>query len=113
MVLPPLFTPVRAVIPLKCCLLKIALDDHAQLHRVSNALQAGTVWINSYCACKLWMRLSYCAQTLPPGMLYNQVPFGGYKQSGIGRELGSYALREYTNVKAVHWNYGEKLDWPL
>ncbi|KAH7105698.1 NAD-aldehyde dehydrogenase [Auriculariales sp. MPI-PUGE-AT-0066] len=70
-------------------------NDQAQLHRVSNALQAGTIWINSYC------------------MLYNSVPFGGYKQSGIGRELGSYALREYTNVKAVHWNFAEKLDWPL
>ncbi|KAF7352867.1 Aldehyde dehydrogenase [Mycena venus] len=32
---------------------------------------------------------------------------------GIGRELGSYALEEYTSVKAVHWNFGEKLDWPL
>jgi aldehyde dehydrogenase (NAD+) len=30
-----------------------------------------------------------------------------------GRELGSYALEEYTSVKAVHWNFGEKLDWPL
>ena len=30
-----------------------------------------------------------------------------------GRELGSYALEEYTSVKAIHWNYGEKLDWPL
>ena len=30
-----------------------------------------------------------------------------------GRELGSYALEEYTSVKAVHWNYGEKLDWPF
>lgn len=30
-----------------------------------------------------------------------------------GRELGSYALDEYTSVKAVHWNFGEKLDWPF
>jgi hypothetical protein len=30
-----------------------------------------------------------------------------------GRELGSYALQEYTSVKSVHWNFGEKLDWPL
>jgi aldehyde dehydrogenase (NAD+) len=30
------------------------------------------------------------------------IPFGGYKQSGIGRELGSYALAAYTQVKAVH-----------
>lgn len=29
------------------------------------------------------------------------VPFGGYKQSGIGRDLGEYALHEYTTVKAV------------
>jgi len=33
--------------------------------------------------------------------------------SRAGRELGSYALEEYTSVKAVHWNFGEKLDWPL
>jgi hypothetical protein len=32
---------------------------------------------------------------------------------GVGRELGSYALEEYTSVKAVHWNFGEKLEWPL
>jgi len=30
------------------------------------------------------------------------IPFGGYKQSGIGRELGQYALAAYTQVKAVH-----------
>lgn len=30
-----------------------------------------------------------------------------------GRELGSYALDEYTSVKAVHWNFGETLEWPL
>ena len=41
------------------------------------------------------------------------MPFGGKKQSGIGRELGGHALDEYISTKAVHWNYGEKLDWPL
>ncbi|KAI0079706.1 NAD-aldehyde dehydrogenase [Panus rudis PR-1116 ss-1] len=70
-------------------------NDAGQCMRVSSALEAGTVWINQY------------------NLLYNNVPFGGKKQSGIGRELGSYALEEYTSVKAVHWNYGEKLDWPL
>jgi aldehyde dehydrogenase (NAD+) len=59
--------------------------------RVAHALEAGTVWVN-------------CSQTVERG-----VPFGGYKQSGIGRELGEYALETYTQVKAVHLNIGQKL----
>ncbi|KAL5508448.1 hypothetical protein ACEPAH_6067 [Sanghuangporus vaninii] len=70
-------------------------NDANQCMRVSSALEAGTVWVNQY------------------NILNNNVPFGGKKQSGIGRELGSYALEEYTSVKAVHWNFGEKLDWPF
>ncbi|KII94734.1 hypothetical protein PLICRDRAFT_33547 [Plicaturopsis crispa FD-325 SS-3] len=70
-------------------------NDANQCMRVSQALEAGTVWVNQY------------------NLLTNNVPFGGKKQSGIGRELGSYALEEYTSVKGVHWNFGEKLDWPL
>jgi len=66
-----------------------------QCMRVSSALEAGTVWVNQY------------------NILHNNVPFGGKKQSGIGRELGQIALEEYTSVKAVHWNFGEKLDWPF
>ncbi|XP_048829090.1 aldehyde dehydrogenase family 1 member A3-like [Brienomyrus brachyistius] len=50
---------------------------------LSSALQCGTVWVNCYNA------------------LHAQTPFGGYKMSGFGRELGEYALREYTEVKAV------------
>ncbi|UZJ55320.1 hypothetical protein CBS101457_004640 [Exobasidium rhododendri] len=52
----------------------------------ANKLQAGTVWVNCY------------------NQLNSQVPFGGYKQSGIGRELGSAALRNYTNEKSIHIN---------
>ncbi|THH17943.1 hypothetical protein EW146_g2947 [Bondarzewia mesenterica] len=70
-------------------------NDAAQCMRVSSALEAGTVWVNQY------------------NLLYNNVPFGGKKQSGFGRELGSHALDEYISTKAVHWNYGEKLEWPL
>ncbi|KAJ9251993.1 aldehyde dehydrogenase [Paecilomyces variotii] len=51
--------------------------------RVSNELRAGTVWVNNY------------------NMLHHQVPFGGYKESGLGRELGSYALENYTQIKTV------------
>lgn len=51
--------------------------------RVSNGLKAGTVWVNSY------------------NMLHHQLPFGGYKESGIGRELGEAALANYTQNKSV------------
>ncbi|KAI9461069.1 aldehyde dehydrogenase domain-containing protein [Russula earlei] len=59
--------------------------------QLAHKLQAGTVWIN-------------CVNSLHPN-----VPFGGYKQSGIGRELGEYALANYTNLKAVHVNLGERI----
>ncbi|KAJ7606683.1 aldehyde dehydrogenase domain-containing protein [Roridomyces roridus] len=57
----------------------------------AHKLQAGTAWVN-------------CVN-----QLHANVPFGGYKQSGIGRELGEYALHNYTNVKAVHVNLGHKM----
>jgi len=57
----------------------------------AHKLQAGTAWIN-------------CVN-----QLHTQVPFGGYKQSGIGREMGEYALANYTNVKAVHVNLGHRM----
>ncbi|KAL4886691.1 aldehyde dehydrogenase domain-containing protein [Aspergillus karnatakaensis] len=59
--------------------------------RVSNALRAGTVWINNY------------------NLISYQAPFGGFKQSGIGRELGSYALENYTQIKTVHYRLGDAL----
>jgi len=62
--------------------------DIVRGHRVAGEIQAGMVWINS-------------SQDSHFG-----IPFGGYKQSGIGRELGSYALAAYTQVKAVHVNLG-------
>ncbi|KAG5729591.1 Aldehyde dehydrogenase [Termitomyces sp. T112] len=58
--------------------------------QTAHKLKAGTAWVN-------------CVNQLHPN-----VPFGGYKQSGIGRELGEYALHHYTNVKAVHVNFGHK-----
>ena len=51
--------------------------------RMAKALKAGTVWINTY-------------NFYDPGL-----PFGGYKQSGFGRERGRAALEEYTQVKSV------------
>jgi len=51
--------------------------------RVSNEIKAGTVWVNCY------------------NMLHHQLPFGGFKESGIGRELGEAALANYTQNKSV------------
>jgi acyl-CoA reductase-like NAD-dependent aldehyde dehydrogenase len=51
--------------------------------RTAKALKAGTVWVNAY-------------NFYDPGL-----PFGGYKESGFGRERGRYALEEYTQVKSV------------
>ncbi|MEM9041584.1 MAG: betaine-aldehyde dehydrogenase [Actinomycetota bacterium] len=62
--------------------------DFARANRVAHALQAGTVWINDY------------------GTLPASVPFGGYKQSGIGRENGARAVEHYTQVKMIYSNLG-------
>ncbi|RBW69285.1 aldehyde dehydrogenase family protein [Bacillus taeanensis] len=55
-------------------------------HYVANRIKAGTVWVNCY------------------NVFDAASPFGGYKQSGIGREMGSYALNNYTEVKSVWIN---------
>jgi len=59
--------------------------------RVANALRAGTVWVNQY------------------NMLHHQLPFGGYKESGIGRELGEAALANYTQTKTVSIRLGDAI----
>src|SRR5262252_3645018 len=57
--------------------------DIKKAHHVARKLRAGTVWINSY------------------NVYDTAVPFGGYKQSGFGREMGVHALEHYTQVKSV------------
>lgn len=57
--------------------------DIDKANYVSNSLRAGTVWINCY------------------DVFGAQAPFGGYKASGNGRELGEYGLENYTEVKTV------------
>ncbi|MBU1742661.1 MAG: iron-containing alcohol dehydrogenase, partial [Proteobacteria bacterium] len=56
----------------------------ARAERIAAGVRTGTMWINDYHAFA-----DFC-------------PFGGYKQSGIGRELGHHGLAEYTEVKRVH-----------
>jgi aldehyde dehydrogenase (NAD+) len=60
--------------------------DITKAHRLANSLRAGTVWVNCY------------------DVFDAAAPFGGFKMSGIGRELGEYALQHYTEVKTVYVN---------
>jgi len=57
--------------------------DIKKAHHVARKLQAGTVWINTY------------------NIYDTAAPFGGYKASGFGREMGAHALEHYTQVKSV------------
>ena len=57
--------------------------DISKAHALAKKLRAGTVWINCY------------------NVFDASLPFGGYKQSGWGREMGHEALEAYTEVKAV------------
>src|SRR5687768_845681 len=57
--------------------------DIKKAHYVARKLQAGTVWINTY------------------NVYDTATPFGGYKQSGFGREMSAHALEHYTQVKSV------------
>ncbi|MFL6300729.1 MAG: betaine-aldehyde dehydrogenase [Terriglobales bacterium] len=58
-------------------------NDIKKAHALSRRLKAGTVWINTY------------------GPMDAAMPFGGYKQSGFGRELGAHAIEHYTELKSV------------
>jgi len=61
-------------------------SDISKALRVIKKVRAGITWINTY------------------GPVYNEAPWGGYKQSGIGRELGTYGLDDYTEVKQININ---------
>jgi len=60
--------------------------DLQRAMRVGRALQAGTVWVNTYAD------------------LFVEMPFGGYKESGIGRELGTEGIEEYLETKSIHFD---------
>lgn len=64
--------------------------DPDRIHRVAGKLRFGTVWINDF------------------NVYFTQAPWGGYKQSGLGRELGRLGLEEYQEVKHVYQNHAAK-----
>jgi aldehyde dehydrogenase (NAD+) len=92
-----IFGPVMSIIPFKTVDEVVAranrtnyglaaavwTRDIKKAHAIANSVRAGTVWVNCY------------------NVLDNRAPFGGFKQSGIGRELGEYGLQQYTEVKTV------------
>jgi betaine-aldehyde dehydrogenase len=68
--------------------------DITRAHRFAKAIKAGVVWINTY------------------NMFNAASPFGGYKQSGYGREMGKHALEMYTHVKSVWVDLsGKPIGW--
>jgi len=68
--------------------------DADRIERVSKALRFGTVWANDF------------------NVYFVQAPWGGYKQSGLGRELGKIGLEEYTEVKHIYRNHATKpINW--
>lgn len=69
-------------------------SDGARAQRVIKHLRAGITWINTY------------------HPTFNEAPWGGYKQSGIGRELGTYGFEAYTEVKQININLAPgRLGW--
>lgn len=69
-------------------------SDADRIHRVSKALRFGTVWVNDF------------------NIYFTQAPWGGFKQSGMGRELGRHGLEEYTEIKHIFQNHHPKpLNW--
>lgn len=69
-------------------------QDMNRAERVVRALRFGTVWINDY------------------HPYFPQAPWGGYKQSGIGRELSHLGLEEYTEVKHIYTNLApQPMQW--
>ena len=68
--------------------------DITRAHRFARDIKAGTVWINTF------------------NMFNAASPFGGYKQSGYGREMGKHALEMYTHVKSVWVDLsGKPMNW--
>jgi aldehyde dehydrogenase (NAD+) len=92
-----IFGPVMSIIPFKdmdevisranCTTYGLAAGvwtrDIKKAQAVANGVRAGTVWVNCF------------------HVLDTRAPFGGFKQSGMGRELGEYGLQQYTEVKTV------------
>ena len=68
-------------------------ENVGRAHRLVPRLRAGTVWVNNY------------------RLVSHALPFGGYKQSGVGREMGPESLNEFTEVKSIWIDTGNKIQF--
>jgi betaine-aldehyde dehydrogenase len=69
-------------------------EDAARIERMARGLRFGTVWVNDY------------------NVYFPQAPWGGFKRSGIGRELGAAGLDEYREIKHIYESHAPKaLNW--
>jgi betaine-aldehyde dehydrogenase len=68
-------------------------QDFNRCMEASRRIRAGTVWVNTFLEG------------------HAELPFGGYRESGIGRELGRFATEEYTETKTLHMHLGPRTYW--
>lgn len=69
--------------------------DFSTCLQAARRIRAGTVWVNTFLEG------------------HAELPFGGYRESGIGRELGRHAAEDYTETKTLHMHLGPRTDWYL
>ena len=67
--------------------------DFSTCLAAARRIRAGTVWVNTFLEG------------------HAELPFGGYRESGIGRELGRFATEDYTETKTLHMHLGARTDW--
>ncbi len=60
---------------------------------MSRAIRAGTIWVNTFLEG------------------YPELPFGGYRESGIGREFGRFSIDAFTELKSVQMHLGPRTSW--
>ncbi|MEX8519675.1 MAG: aldehyde dehydrogenase family protein [Leptothrix sp. (in: b-proteobacteria)] len=68
-------------------------QDFSTCLTAARRIRAGTVWVNTFLEG------------------HAELPFGGYRESGIGRELGRFATEDYTETKTLHMHLGPRTDW--
>jgi betaine-aldehyde dehydrogenase len=68
-------------------------QDFTTCLRAARKIKAGTIWVNTFLEG------------------HAELPFGGYRESGIGRELGRFATEDYTETKTLHMHLGARTDW--